>query len=62
MAEEAIKLSGKNIRIINCDEIKSPEDFEVDEYVIYSPEPEDIGVLLYTSGTTGKPKGVLFYF
>lgn len=61
-AEEAVKLSGKNIKIINVDEIVVPENFEVDEYVIYSPEPEDIGVLLYTSGTTGNPKGVMLTF
>ena len=61
-AEEAVKLSGKEIKIINVDTLSVPENFEVDEYVIYSPETEDTGVLLYTSGTTGKPKGVVLTF
>lgn len=61
-AEEAVKISGKEIKIINVDTLFIPENFEVDEYVIYSPETEDTGVLLYTSGTTGKPKGVVLTF
>ena len=61
-AEEAVKLSGKEIKIINVDTLSVPENFKVDEYVIYSPETEDTGVLLYTSGTTGKPKGVVLTF
>lgn len=61
-AEEAVKLSGKEIEIINVDVLSVPENFKVDEYVIYSPDTEDTGVLLYTSGTTGKPKGVVLTF
>ncbi|MDP0506930.1 MAG: AMP-binding protein [Fusobacterium sp. JB019] len=61
-AKEAVKLSGKKIEVINTQEIEIPEDFKVDEYSIKSPNPEDIGVLLYTSGTTGKPKGVMLTF
>lgn len=61
-AEEAVKLSGKEIKIINVENISVPENFQVDEYVIHSPETEDTGVLLYTSGTTGKPKGVVLTF
>lgn len=62
IAKEAVKLSNKDIKILNVDELKIPENFKVDEYVIYSPREEDIAVLLYTSGTTGNPKGVMLTF
>ena len=62
IAEEAVKLSKKEVEIINVDTLLVPEDFKVDEYVINSPDTEDTGVLLYTSGTTGKPKGVVLTF
>lgn len=61
-AIEAVKLSGKKIQVINTQEVVIPEDFKVNENVINSPESEEVGVLLYTSGTTGKPKGVMLTF
>ncbi len=61
-AKKAIALSKKEIILINVDDITVPNNFTVDEYVIYSPNSEDTGVLLYTSGTTGKPKGVVLTF
>lgn len=61
-AIEAVKLSGKEIKVINTQVISIPEDFKVDENVIRSPEAEDVAVLLYTSGTTGQPKGVMLTF
>lgn len=62
VAKEAVSLYGKDIKIINTEELSVPDDFTVDEYVINSPEKEETGVLLYTSGTTGKPKGVVLTF
>ncbi|MFK4785084.1 AMP-binding protein [Fusobacterium sp. MFO224] len=61
-AKEAVKLSGKTIEVINTQELEIPEEFEVDKYSIESPNSDDTGVLLYTSGTTGKPKGVILTF
>lgn len=59
-ALEAVKLSNKKIKVLNTEEIIIPKEFKVEKNsIIEFPEKENVGVLLYTSGTTGNPKGVM---
>ncbi|OQY42736.1 MAG: long-chain fatty acid--CoA ligase [Fusobacteriia bacterium 4572_74] len=59
VAVEALKISGLNIPIINLDEVKVPEKYVGKKDYIEAPMGDSTVLLLYTSGTTGDPKGVM---
>ena len=59
----ALEKMGKSIKVIVVDELQC-DNYVVkeNEQFIKAPEKEDVSLMLYTSGTTGKPKGVMLTF
>lgn len=60
VAERAREISGKNIQVINVDEIT--EEFKEEIEGIEELDRDQVAVMLYTSGTTGNPKGVMLTY
>ncbi|MGB6129076.1 MAG: AMP-binding protein [Psychrilyobacter sp.] len=59
VTKEALKISRIDIPIINLDEVKVPKDYIGRKNYIEAPVGDRTVLLLYTSGTTGNPKGVM---
>lgn len=60
--EEALETSGVEGKVINVDEISIPEVFQVEDYTVKVEDESQTAVMLYTSGTTGNPKGVMLSY
>lgn len=61
-AVKAKEVSKSDVTIIKFEDISILEGFVPEESGIKSPEEDKVIVILYTSGTTGDPKGVMLTF
>ncbi|MGL6132014.1 MAG: AMP-binding protein, partial [Fusobacteriaceae bacterium] len=62
VALKAKEESSSDIIIINLDEIDTSIHFEMEDVSIKCLDKDSVAVMLYTSGTTGNPKGVMLTF
>lgn len=61
-ALKAKEIENSLVEIIVFEELSIPENFVLEDAEIAEPEDEKVIVILYTSGTTGEPKGVMLTY
>ncbi|WP_339063193.1 AMP-binding protein [Fusobacterium animalis] len=62
VAEEANSKLNNIIKIINVDELVLPAEYKIKKEEFENDSNDDVTVIVYTSGTTGNPKGVMITY